>query len=340
MGKTPKRRRATGRLRRGKLSTKSSYRRSMHLSHKEVGRLHLLQSKMAVCGRLSRVAAMSMYPLLLCLFLAHQNLIFSQCPNATLVLHGLLFFQQLDYWKHHDRFKQLQSLDTELHDIPLEEEENAPSVQKPRQNIRFDSWPCQQCRCSTSFRKEVLLEIYNHFNLANIPAQQGYDDGFIRVSTGHRNYLFHPEELFLFLMLKCKKGFSNKDMCDVVFGGHASRWSFGFPWILGYLDDRYTNILGHQGLERFVDQFPDFFQAVNILLCANELSVFSSLQLTHFKSSTFIRFRKGSRSPQSTIRTMGPQMSSLVLDASPSTYLVSSTAPYSVAAPTFPFCQR
>jgi hypothetical protein len=29
-----------------------------------------------------------------------------------------------------------------------------------------------------------------------------------------------------------------------------------------YLDDRYQNIIGQQGLTRFVDQFPDFFDAI------------------------------------------------------------------------------
>ena len=48
----------------------------------------------------------------------------------------------------------------------------------------------------------------------------------------------------------------------MVCGGHASRWSYGFPWIVRYVDKRYTDILGHQGLTRFVDQFPDFFDAI------------------------------------------------------------------------------
>jgi len=123
MGKAPKRRRATGRLRRGQLSKKSSYRRTMHLSHEEIGHLHLLQTHMAVRGRFSRVAAMSMYPLLICLILAHQNVILVNSPNAAVVLNCLFCFQQLNYWKCHDQFKELQRLDTLLFDIPLDEEE-------------------------------------------------------------------------------------------------------------------------------------------------------------------------------------------------------------------------
>ena len=70
-------------------------------------------------------------------------------------------------------------------------------------------------------------------------------------------------------MLKCRKGHSNKDICDYIFGGNASRWSYGFPWVLVYLDERYRDIIGHQGLDRFLDQFPAFFEAVSVLVCAS-----------------------------------------------------------------------
>ena len=46
------------------------------------------------------------------------------------------------------------------------------------------------------------------------------------------------------------------------FGGHQSRWSYGWPWILEYLDTRYEDIISHKGLRRFVDQFPAFYEAI------------------------------------------------------------------------------
>ena len=83
-------------------------------------------------------------------------------------------------------------------------------------------------------------------------------------------------------MMKCKKGHSNKDMCDYIFGGHASRcWSFGFPWILDYLNERCANIIGHQGLSRFVDQFPQFFEAVNIVYLLCSLIMLTYLKITY-----------------------------------------------------------
>jgi len=66
----------------------------------------------------------------------------------------------------------------------------------------------------------------------------------------------------LFLMTKWKTGHTNKVLCDLIFGGNACRWSHGFPWVLRYLDNRYEDIIGHQNLLRFVDQFPSFFNAI------------------------------------------------------------------------------
>jgi hypothetical protein len=43
---------------------------------------------------------------------------------------------------------------------------------------------------------------------------------------------------------------------DTYIGGNKNRWTFAYPWMLKYLDKRYVNIVGHQGLARFVNDFP------------------------------------------------------------------------------------
>ena len=253
----------------------------MHLSQADIGYRHILHNMMAVHGNLTQVALITLCPLLVLLLLSQNNMILSNCPNAPILINCMICIQQVNYWEYYHQFVRLQGLDHKYHDIPLEEEENAPSTRIARQDIHFDSWSDQECYCHTSFRKLDLLEIYRCFGLADIPDEQGYDDGLIRVWTGYRNYCFHPEEIFLFLMMKCKKGHSNKDMCDYIFGGHASRWSFGFPCILDYLYERYTNIIGHQGLSRFVDQFPQFFEAVNIVYLLCSLIMLTYLKITY-----------------------------------------------------------
>ena len=108
---------------------------------------------------------MYMNPLMMCLVLAHQNIIILHCSNATVALSCLLFLQQLDFWKYHGQFKQSQRHEAGCFDIPLEEGESAQSMRMPRQNLCFESWSCQECRCNTSFRKEALLKIYNFLTL-------------------------------------------------------------------------------------------------------------------------------------------------------------------------------
>ena len=59
-----------------------------------------------------------------------------------------------------------------------------------------------------------------------------------------------------------KTGNDHTQMCDDIFGGSEKRWSLAWRWILFYLDERYKNIIGHQGLLRFVDDFPRFYTAI------------------------------------------------------------------------------
>jgi hypothetical protein len=63
----------------------------------------------------------------------------------------------------------------------------------------LDSWTDQEAYCFTSFTKDQLVKIYQHFGLAARAAQS---NGSIPVPAGAngKNYVFHPKELFLFLM--------------------------------------------------------------------------------------------------------------------------------------------
>ena len=93
--------------------------------------------------------------------------------------------------------------------------------------------------------------------------QEAAIDGFIRVSNKNGQFhLFHSEEIFLFMMAKYRLGFKNKHTWDLIFGGWPSQWSHSWPWILCFLDDKYEDIIGHQGLTRFVHQFPRFYESI------------------------------------------------------------------------------
>ena len=168
-------------------------------------------------------------------------------------------------------------LDFLYHDIPLDEENSHGLHDFPRQNIRFDSWTNKECFFYTSFRKNHLLRIYHQFGLAQLAAQ---NHGSILVFTGFRYYHFDPEELFLFMMTKCKLGYANIALCKLIFGGNASRWSFGYPWILKYLDERYDRTISHEKLRDYVDDFPLFYQAINHFI--------KKTSLRHFHDGTAV----------------------------------------------------
>jgi hypothetical protein len=79
---------------------------------------------------------------------------------------------------------------------------------------------------------------------------------------GHVAYKIHPEALFLFFIVRFKKGWSTLDVVNGTFGGDHNRWYYGWAWMLQYLDDRYETIIGHQGLLCLRDDFPRFFEAI------------------------------------------------------------------------------
>ena len=77
------------------------------------------------------------------------------------------------------------------------------------------------------------------------------------------NYRVHPEEVFLFTLCKVATGMTQVQIIDTYFGGDKTRWMYVYPWMLRYLDARYKNIVGHQGLSRFVSDFPKFHWAID-----------------------------------------------------------------------------
>ena len=72
-------------------------------------------------------------------------------------------------------------------------------------------------------------------------------------------------------MTRMRKGLPHTDMCTLIIGGSSKRWSPAWRWMLFYLDKRCRNIIGHQGLLRFVDDFPQFFQAIQQKVMQDEI---------------------------------------------------------------------
>jgi hypothetical protein len=84
----------------------------------------------------------------------------------------------------------------------------------------------------------------------------------ITTFTGHTYYRIHPEEVFLFILTNLASGLNNHMIVDTYFGKDYNRWTYAYPWMLHYLDDRYMDVVGHQGLSCFVPDFPQFHRII------------------------------------------------------------------------------
>ena len=262
-------RRQTTLCRRRGLRRHTPASRWMHLDHMQVGDMHRIQIEWLKFALLALVTGDFLKKLILLKTFIHAAMVRDPILQQHLTqVHNTISFLivgvAMKYSSYISCVIAWFHLDHALHDItPLEEARALNFL--PHRNIRLADWDDAQCMINTSFSSSSLRRIYDSFNLAQVTNGNGY----IRILTGGTdqhgtpcNYLIHSEELFLFFMTRCKKGLSITDMVNFIMGGYFNRWSYGWRWILFYLDDRYRNIIGHQGMLRFVDQFPQFFTAI------------------------------------------------------------------------------
>ncbi len=159
-------------------------------------------------------------------------------------------------------------LDHLLHDIGPQEEA-IPLTYMPCRTINISDWNDATCDYLTSFNNSELCEIYGLFDINS----RADDDGYIRISKSVWDTVpiyFPSRRIILISHDMMQKGWPIKDMCNQVFGGDYSRCSYGWKWILFYIDRRYRNVLGHQGLLRSRDRFPEFFQSIQQRVCQSK----------------------------------------------------------------------
>ncbi len=179
--------------------------------------------------------------------------------------------QMIDYLLRQAAFfawhvTQWTSLDVFLFDIPLTEFQYRRAF-RPRVHLCIaDLRDDMTAKKMTSFSVSQLRQLYYHFGLREFVLAHIETD--LLIGTGHwangreNCYCLHPEELFLYMLTKCKTGMTNKKVIDMYFGGDYARWTYGYRWIIFYLDLRYMNTVGHVGLLRFLPQFERFRDAI------------------------------------------------------------------------------
>jgi hypothetical protein len=258
MGKAIPRRELTGLARRESKKIGGSYRAELHLSTSEVGfrdKLHKSIVASISTAHLSR----RRIPTLLVLSWIFRNTNRAVQAQMINVAIRVLFARAQAFTS---LFRRLFLWEAELFDIPEEELENHQMHRMDQQHVCIDTWSDQELYDNTGFRREQIEEIYELFGLER-HANTLPNTGKIRIWTGFRYCHFDPEELFLFVLVRCRTGYDNKHLSKHYFGGHASRWRVGFPWIVRYLDARYERTLSHAKLVDFLPQFGKFKQAIN-----------------------------------------------------------------------------
>ena len=255
-------RQINGLERRGPKRQKSSNSRWKHLSVADCCFRESLQLclKIAVLGCVSYNWDFQHFIALRLLII--EDMVNTTNPNAVPLLDTAIRAMLVNLDCYVDLVKTWYWLDHIRHDI-TPQEQGRPLKYKEDTHLQIDDLDDLEAITLTRFSVSELRRLYICFDL------DGYllltQEDCIRVPTNGRNqrgrqcyYRFDPETLFLFTMAKLASGDDNKKLCNNTFGGHEIRFSYGYPWMLRYLDRRYEGIIGHGGLWRYVDQF-DYF---------------------------------------------------------------------------------
>ena len=169
------------------------------------------------------------------------------------------YSRQVTHWNLMDEY---------LFDIPLVEYLYRREY-RPRLHLRLGDLPDDRTATKmTGFSIDQLRRLYGHFGLQHfVNAHQETDllvgtNNFDPVNGAEKCYRIDPEELFLYSLTRLKTGMSQEMIVDHYFGGDYSRWSYGHRWMMLYLDRRYSSILGHGGILRYLPLFGEFRDAI------------------------------------------------------------------------------
>jgi DDE superfamily endonuclease len=150
---------------------------------------------------------------------------------------------------------ELLDLDSELMDVPIDEEveevTRAPEKWRRIDEFRTDD----QARAFTNFTRGELRRLNNLIGLTER----------VRVKIGRTgsNYcVFHREQLLLYVLIRMKGGHPKTVMAETITGGDARKWSYGYRFMVRFIDAKYRNLIGPYGLRRCVPQFGDFAEAI------------------------------------------------------------------------------
>jgi hypothetical protein len=158
----------------------------------------------------------------------------------------------------------IQVVDGILFDIPLEQE-GAPLQFTCGKGLCIVNLSDTAALKMMRFNWSQLLHLYVAFNLEG--QLEPMQDKLALSSEHFFNgtpccYRIHPEEVFLYTLCRLATGLTWCQMVDFYISGDTTWWTFAYSWMLKTLDQRYINIISHQGLARYVDEFQAYRCAI------------------------------------------------------------------------------
>ena len=75
----------------------------------------------------------------------------------------------------------------------------------------------------------------------------------------------------MFTLCRLATGLTQAQIFDWYMSRDKNWWTHKYPWMLKYLGMRYARIVGHQGLTRFLDDFPCFKRTIEEFIQCNHI---------------------------------------------------------------------
>ncbi len=139
-----------------------------------------------------------------------------------------------------------------------------------------------ECQNFTNFTRPQLAQLILLWDLDVYVQAEGH-------FSQQKHYLFHHEELCLYMLICIKGSFTHAHMEDQVMFGTSSCWSYGYRWIISYLYDKYHHLLNlialpniEQKVYKYGDKVEQYLSEprnMSGILNNEELVLYEGLQL-------------------------------------------------------------
>ena len=144
-------------------------------------------------------------------------------------------------------------LDADLMDVEDEQQQSSYHIE-PNKDICIDNLVCNdKAYQDVWLTKEEMHDLLDAFDLNEWVFVPQDDNG------GPKCYKFHHKELFLYALNKCISMSWNKTLVESpLFGSSNSCWCCSFKFLMKYLDQRFSYLIGPTAIAMWIPFMPWF----------------------------------------------------------------------------------